>query len=227
MVDMVYCVVGFSFTPKYCPLFMPTNEDGSDFVFKGRSLRDGSRLPWNLDLGFRITARTNPSVDSVYRFAKLTNQCKTPPDMFLLPGPVPCVSQSVHDCIESIEPNVHQFFPIALLKSKMQAFDGAYFIMNICKMLDSLIFEKTSLRLSNREPVYVFEGSRRQILRTIKGSMVENRHLWREKKYPHDYGAKKKYPHDLYLSDDLHKLFQKKKFKGIDKHNYIKVIVES
>lgn len=216
---MVYCIVGFSYTPELHPQFTPINEDGSDFVFERPTAPSGYELPWNLNGGFRLTSQTSPTLSSVYQFAILESQHETLPNMFRLPGPVPCVNQLVRDCVEFLEPNIHQFFPITLLKAMGEAFDGSYYMLNICTMLNSLIFDKTSLRLKSAGSgrSYVAESSRSAIRRTVKGSVVGNHHLWREKTYPND----------IYISDALFEAFQKNKFRGIEQHNYIKVTIES
>jgi hypothetical protein len=211
---VVYCITGFSFTPKYCPVFTAINEDGSPFQYK--SIIAGGVVIWDLNGGFRLTEKTTPSFDSVYRFAKLTSGHKTLPDIFALPGPVPCVSQAIKDCIDPLEPGVHQFFSMTLLDSKNKVMSRDHYILNVCVLLDSLIFEKSNLSWGAGPGSYAISDRGADLFRTIKGRSAKGHLLWREKIYPHDF----------YISDEIYKFFKKNKIKGIDKHHYTKVFEE-
>ena len=215
---MVYCIAGFSVSPRSHVSCLPIDDDGSDFKFKGALLPNGGELPWKIEGGFRLTPQTAPSSDSVYRFARLNRARKTLPDYFLLSGAAPCTAQPVRDCIEALELDIHQFFSLTILQPDMENVCGNYYILNVCQMLDSIILEKSSL-----EAVIRPNGSYVQALtkngkawRTGKRSAVEGYHLWREKIYPSD----------IYISDMLYDIFMRNKFKGIDKHNFVKVDLE-
>lgn len=92
---------------------------------------------------------------------------------------------------------------------------NAYYILNICVMMDSIVMEKSNLRIvSNKSGLsYVMHGPIPNDFRTLNGEMVKGRHLWREKIYPRD----------IYISDQLYAEYTKKKFIGVDRLNFIKV----
>jgi hypothetical protein len=218
---MAYCITGFSFVPKYCPVFEAINADGSPFQYKSIIAPNGIELKgiWNLDSGFRLTDEMSPSLDSVYRLARLMRgrKTKTLPDIFALPGPVPCINQAVRDCIESLEPGVHQFFPITLLHPNMDTvFDGRFYILNVCKLLNSIILQASNLRIINAHTPYSYvqTGLNHPDFRAVQKSVIDGSHLWREQVYLRD----------IYISDCLYREFRDRKLKGIDKHHYVEAV---
>jgi hypothetical protein len=170
-------------------------------------------------LGYRLTEDGNPPLDSVYRFATLVHGHRTKilPNIFALPGPVPCVDQPMHDCIESLEPNIHQFFQIILMNTKGERFDGNYFILNVCTLLDSLNLSRSNIEIVwLDEDIFYVTGSEKPEIRTLDSSKIGSYHLWREKMCKTE----------IYISDNLFSLFRKKKSKGITSYHFVKVNVQ-
>ena len=191
-----------SYVPKYCPRFRPINEDGSDYHW-------GTTL--GLRQGHRLDETTNPTLSSIYRVAKMIGQSKTLPDIFHA-GPEVCVNQSLRDTVESLEPDVHQFLPITLLRANGVPFAGQYYLLNIGQVLESVVFDRSNLRWEKTPngEAYVQRGLNSADYRTLSKAKIERKHLWREAIYLRD----------IYLSDDLFKLFKLNKFKGVDSHGY-------
>jgi hypothetical protein len=217
---MTYFITGFSFVPRYCPQFDPINEDGSKFFDpKNKEVGDyqGCRgLSLNaLKIGRRLDETIDPTPTSVYRFAKLAGATKILPDIFLA-GPEICVNQRVKDAIETLEPSVHQFLSITLLRTQKKAFEGSYYLLVIGQALDSVIFDESNLRwqVSLGGDKYVESGLNPKDYRTLWKSKIEGKHLWREKIYLND----------IYISDYLHDKLMLLNIKGIDASNYKKAI---
>jgi hypothetical protein len=217
---MAYFITGFSYVPQYCPQFDPINEDGTKFfdphnndvsnyqACRGFTLRA-------LERGYRLDETTDPTPNDVYRFAKMAGSTKILPDIFRA-SPEICVNQRVKDAIERLEPLVHQFLPITLMRTKKQAYAGSYYLLVIGQALDSVIFEQSNLRwvTTKSGTKYAQRGVNPRDYRTLRKEDIEGKHLWREKIYLND----------IYTSDVLSETFMRLKIKGIDTINYKKAL---
>ncbi|WP_284313784.1 imm11 family protein [Labrys miyagiensis] len=165
---------------------------------------------WSLKGGYRLTEMTTPPIHSVYHRAKMAGRTKVLPDIFHVMSEI-CVNHIVRDIIEFYEPDIHQFFSIKLFRTNAEIFDGEYYLLNVCKLLSSIIFEKSSFV---RQPV----GHGVEIVtptypprRTSHGDTIRNSHLWRESIYLSDF----------YISEDIYRSYKKYRLKGVDKHNFV------
>jgi hypothetical protein len=209
---MPYCVTGPSYVPKYFPIFDWINEDGSEFQPPNILGANSDNLA--LKGGFRLTEVTNPSIGSLCRYAILRSAHKSLPDIFIVGGQL-CVSQSMRDAIESLESNVHQFFSVALFRKKDVMIDEKYYLLNICQILDSLVFDKSNLHVAytRHGDEYVVSGLSPKDYRTLCKAVIQGKHLWREKTYLSDF----------YISDGLYALFIKQPSKGVYHWEHMKV----
>ena len=204
---MPYFISIFSSSPRLCPFFEPIQEDES----RGHP-KLASGCIWGLDGGYRLTDSTEISIQSVYRRARLTSSHKVLPSIFHVSSEI-CVAKSVRADIESLEPGVHQFFPVTLFGRKGEIFQGEYFLLNICQITNSIVFEKSNLtrvELPNGA-VSTTSPARSDDFRTVRADAVKGMHLWRELIYQPD----------MYISEELFDVFREKRYKGIDDHNYI------
>jgi hypothetical protein len=206
---MAYFITGFSSVPRYYPQFDLINEDGTKYTgFQGRNTM-------GLKMGHRLDETTDPPLSSIYRFAKLAGSTKILPDIFLVGGEI-CVNEKIKDIIEAIEPSVHQFLPITLMRTKKQVFKGSYYLLIIGQALNSVIFEESNLRwqVSLGGSKYAQPGLSPRDYRTLWKSQIEGKHLWRERIYLRD----------IYISDQLYNKIMTINIKGIDSKNYKKVV---
>jgi hypothetical protein len=199
---VAYFITVLSYVPKYSPRFRPINEDGTEYDRGTIVGLEGGRL---------LDETTYPTLSSIYRVAKMIGRSKTLPDIFRA-GQEVCVNQSLRDAVESLEPNVHQFLPITLLRTKDMPFAGSYYLLNITQTLNSVVFEKSNLRweIAPNGKSLVQPGLNPADYRTLRKAEIKGRHLWREKVYLPD----------IYMSDELFNLFKLNKFTGIDAHGY-------
>jgi len=116
-----------------------------------------------------------------------------------------CVSSKFRGIIESLEPGVHQFFPIAL-----QAIDGArypdeYFIFNPCAVVDAYLgwaSERWPEQNVGKPPFRpYFTGL---LEATLSVPEIGDRHLW--------VGGFQGL-NNVHISDDLHKRLEKAKIR--------------
>lgn len=209
---MPYCIVDFTYTAKYSPSFAPLAAEWQVYrANMGRGRLSG------LDGGYRLDCTTKPPIDSVYREAKLRTSHKALPDIFQLAGDI-CISERIKDIIESAEPQIHQFFELSLLQRDDVPFEGRYFLLNICQVLDSIVIEKSSFNFIAGEysNIFVTKDKSSQVRRTVKGDKIFNKQVWREAVYMKEF----------YISDHIFSEFQKFNAKGIDKRFYVKLELE-
>jgi len=205
---MAWVIRSLSMNPKYCPSFKLLNSDGTPRVFVLPELRHRHAYLISNFSGQRLTESTIPPLSSIATRAIIDGRTKVLPDIFSAGGM--CVSQALRDVIEALEPGVHQFIDIELMRTKKEPYEGKYYILRICQILNSVIFEKSNLRIerlpNGRE--YITSGLNKDNFMTLKKEVVAGKHLWREE-------ILKEY---FYMSDELHDIFVRRKFKGIDKY---------
>ncbi len=205
---MAYMVDGLSFVPRYCPAFKTINEDGSDFDIKAQLAKIknlGFTPPSSVDgLGIKLP---DAVIDTYPKYAVLESSHKNLPNIFTVPGGS-CVNQTLRDLIEALEPNVHQFIPIALFDKKKNGIEGNFKFLIIAQQLNSIIRAKSSVMMDTG----LIIGKKI----TMISQQIQGKHLWRERNTISQF----------FISDELHDQFEKRKFKGIDKLAMHKIIEE-
>ena len=109
---------------------------------------------------------------------------KTIPSIFNYSGAW-LVDDKVKSVIESLEPGVHQFFPIKLLRVNGEVAEERW-VLNICQRVDGVEPEKSDLKIKRRPAdelitsIMPYAAKRKVVLveRVIKGH-----HLWIDKRY--------------------------------------------
>ena len=111
--------------------------------------------------------------------------------------------------LEGLDPGVHQFIPIAVSFASGEKPEGAFFILNVHHMLDTIIDEKSKADIgplmpnsSNRHYRLVFGFARNDGDVTVDKSKLSSVNLWREPAYP-----------GLYMNSD--KLQQRLKLENL------------
>jgi hypothetical protein len=213
---MAYCITMLSYVPQYSPLFEPINEDGTRF--NRTKVAEGATIQYlkGLRNGYRLDESTDPPLNSIPRRAILKGSHKSLPEIFHVGSEI-CVVASIKNSIEFNEPNVHQFIPIILFRTKRNVFEGDYYLLNICRVLDSVVLSKSNLRTvptgSSTTLFHVTRGLDPIDYRTLKSNTKNEAHLWRERIFMED----------VYISDTLRNCYKQNKLHGIAEHRMVKV----
>ncbi len=111
------------------------------------------------------------------------------------------ISDRVRGAIESIEPNVHQYFPVDIIRKDGSHCEKKYWILNICTRLDSAIDPERSTcikagreltRFPNNWSYMHPSGVEPKI--SLKKSMISGRAIWCDARYS-----------EIFISDNLNK----------------------
>ncbi len=76
--------------------------------------------------------------------AAQTSNHRVLPDFFKI-GEKIAVSKRFYDIVDTLEPGVHQFFPVKLLRKKGDELSGQYSLFNVTKSLDCIDSDKSDL----------------------------------------------------------------------------------
>lgn len=115
------------------------------------------------------------------------------------------VSQSFRDCVESLEPNVHEFRNVDILRNDQSRYEKNFYAMNIKNIVDdAVIWDQTtslSMEVNGKRRLQAVLGMQNYRV-TMKQSKVDNKHIF----VSHDMarGA-------IAVSDDLHNLLRDRK----------------
>ena len=98
------------------------------------------------------------------------------PDISFTSG-APCLSARARDMIESLEPGIHQFFPIDIYDTNGVIREPRRYILNGCQCVDAIVEGKHSIRKDGTRFYYI--TPRRPV--KIRKNVVSKLHLWRDK----------------------------------------------
>lgn len=147
-------------------------------------------------IGYRFCGTVLPNLT-----ARQTDQKKLC-DAFHIIGMI-CVSLKVRDIIESLEPNAHQFFSIALEAKDGTPHPVEYYIFNPCAVIDAYLdvadAPHWSERMGDRLP---YRKGLEDV--TLSSQEIAGRHIWVGGFQGRD---------DIFISDVLHKKFEKAKVR--------------
>ena len=114
--------------------------------------------------------------------AKLLNGRKGLPKWFKL-GVWDCVTRPVRETIERLEPEVHQFFPVAIIRKGGSAMAEEYWVLNCCQRADSLIPELSpGVKVGTSSDGATTYGWHMAEPVRARQSEITGLHLWREVK---------------------------------------------
>jgi hypothetical protein len=102
--------------------------------------------------------------------------------LILLPDRLLAVDATLKEIIETLEPGVHQFWPLRITLPKGQDFSGPYYGMVIRCFIDSFVPEQSDVRQS--EDVFFAKGPTKKDYGnlTVSKSAVAGAHLWHERR---------------------------------------------
>lgn len=137
--------------------------------------------------------------------------------LILLTGSLLAVDAALKETIETLEPGVHQFWPIRITLPKGQEFPGSYYGMVIAPFIDSFVPEQSNANQTSKESESFFaNGPTKKDYGnlTISKRVVGGTHLWRERRL--------RIP-SVFLSDDLQAEITRRGLR-IPRHHQLKVI---
>lgn len=141
--------------------------------------------------------------------ARMTSRHKAVCDIFPFSGGGGCCSQAFKDLIDELEPETHEFFPLALQWKNGDPIEDKYYLFSPLLFIDSIIPEKSSIKLvEGREngPVYFkWERSEPPIREyyTLDSGIIRGKHVWTEQKLPIGMRCCSDEFHDEFLERDL------------------------
>lgn len=177
------------------------NQYHPTFEFEGGS-PSFFKYPGALNEGVAV----NP--DDVPKKAVELSKFKKLPDVIQMPD---CwaVCDTFRRIVEEFEPNIHQFFPIALLRGQKDAPPEVYYLLNIRQCVDAIIPEESDVYWSKStisgETTPVFNKVHPRI--SVRKGDIESIHLWRGHRY---------FRFHVFVSNLLFEAFQKLKIKKLD-----------
>ncbi|MEM9015040.1 MAG: DUF1629 domain-containing protein [Pseudomonadota bacterium] len=149
--------------------------------------------------------------ETVPTMAQFIKNPKKIPDIFGSAG-VKLVSDSVKHTIESLEPNIHRFYPIDLYWVNGESAERRW-ALNICQRIDGVDKEKSSLwesrypvdkpRVGGKLSALMLDHKHKRLV--LSASQISGHHLWYDKYYS---GMA------AFLSDDLMAAFKAAKVTG-------------
>jgi hypothetical protein len=103
------------------------------------------------------------------------------PAISFVSGGAPCLSSEVRDMIETLEPGVHQFFPVEIYGVDGNIREPRRYLLNICQLVDAIVDGRYAV-LNDGSRLY-----RASSLKPIKirRKDVSNLHLWRDRRLAH------------------------------------------
>lgn len=122
------------------------------------------------------------------------------------------VSEDFRECIEELEPDVHEYREVEVSRKDGSAFDKRYYAINVRQMLGNVIdWERTTAGSEESGGVLLLRSPKTQLsdrIVTVKKSAIDGHHLW--------------IPKETYrgtcwgVSDMLHEMLVKRKLlKGL------------
>jgi len=125
---------------------------------------------------------------TVQKTFKLTSRHKYFHDLSMILGWT-TVSMKARKVIETLEPNVHQFIPVKILRKNGEPFDGEHFIFNVCQVIDAIIVGESDATRKDFTDFYTGEPSFAVLPNpaivnhkyAFDSQKIANKHAWRGK----------------------------------------------
>jgi hypothetical protein len=195
---MAYYTSGFSFVAKNCPQF--------DFVKK----IDVPEVPGFFQISPHKNRDKLASLDLPDTF-RMASSHKVLPNIFNAMY-LCAVDLNIKQLVEKLEPNVHYFREVTLLKKDGTAFEGPYFLFYIRNMIDSLNPDFSDMVMDRGldDPTRIIWSSRGD-RRTMNPGIRTTQHLWFEWKLRSN----------IYVSDAFYAEYTKQKYRGVNPFHYV------
>ena len=145
----------------------------------------------------------------------LTERRPRLPDGFRTDNSLHVVSDAARQAIEALEPETHQFFPLALRWRNGERPEGTWWGLNVTQTRDSVVEAASKVRRMFRDDEPVRAGVRQDVLQFLDRNQVAldpgrvgGAHLWREERFILE----------LFCSDALHDAFKAQGLKVFRLH---------
>lgn len=155
------------------------------------------------NLGFRIT---HENVPTIWQW----KSSRAVPDYYT-PNAFPCVSSRFKEVVERFEPDVHQFFPVAVVdKAKEKIAERWLWV--VCNRIDGVDREHTNLFFQNQNlwtSSYKEDGEWKRVRDpkvAFNKQQTEGFHFWRDK---HLFGG------GIYVSDEAARALESAKIAAL------------
>ena len=147
---------------------------------------------------------------------RMMEERKSLASLILLNGRLLAVDSTLKEIVETLEPGVHQFWPLRITLPKGQEYAGAYYGMVIRRFLDSFVPEQSDARQAEGSELFHAKGPTKKDYGnlTILNSVSAGAHLWRERRLSIP---------DVFLSDDLQAEITRRGLR-IPRHHQLKGI---
>ena len=179
------------------------------------------RPPYLWERQLRSAERIGPEPEDLVAYRECHPDIKHPlmPD-FISIGFLPVVSEAFRRIVLELEPDKHQFLPVALFDEAKQPLSGRYWLMNVLQVRDAGIKADSIHRwhaMGHRIPELAAYSSVREdgslglrVAHFLNKAAIEGLHLWRPAS-PLSYAA----GHDLYMSDLLLERIRRAKLRRL------------
>lgn len=183
----------------YCVYYglMPKDSPGFEVIERAKNR-----------LTITLSDRQLQTADNLLTAAKLHTRHKSIPDHFAIMGQR-MVSDRLKRAIESLEPGVHQFFPVKLLRKSGESFETQYYAFHTIQILDALDDEKSNVFWM---PIEGISPSRKMLTHArgephwvVRKAVVAGKHFWREEKMMSLF----------FWSEELFALYRSEKMSGV------------
>jgi hypothetical protein len=176
-------------------------------------------FPWERQ--FRMAQRIDPEPDDLVAFRDWHPDIKHPltPD-FITIFSLPVVSDAFRRLVMDLEPDKHQFLPVALFDEAKRPLGGRYWLMNVLQICDAGITAQTIRQwhaegyripdLAAHSSVQEDGSLRFHVGDFLDKAVIEGLHLWRPAALL-SYAA----GHDIYLSDELLRRVRRAKLRKL------------
>jgi len=99
------------------------------------------------------------------------------------------VNEAIKGCIEALEPDVHEFYPVSILRTPEDTSPldhPPYWLLNICNLIHGVDMSQPAMRWDENSPdFYQYRRWKTTSNKLIFNERrVTNKHLWREKGCP-------------------------------------------
>ncbi len=143
---------------------------------------------------------------------KMASSHKVLPNMFRAMY-LCAVDLNIKQLVEKLEPNVHYFLEVTLLKKDGTPFEGPYFLFYIRNMIDSLNPDLSDMidEKSIANPMHTVWRATNGDRRTMNPGIRTTQNLWFEWKLTSE----------IYVSDAFYSEYTKQKFRGLNPFKYV------
>jgi hypothetical protein len=133
---------------------------------------------WNSTAGEPIRSESQPQSTLRADYVPDARNAPDNPAISFVIGGTPCLSSEVRDMIETLEPGVHQFFPVEIYGVDGNIREPRRYLLNICQLVDAIVEGRYAVlndgsrlyRASSRNPI------------KIRRQDVSDLHLWRDRR---------------------------------------------